>query len=143
MRESLRPSSTEQGASQSKERAPVCPLLTHAVCVSPLSSPPSIFSLAQTRPIDHHDMFFCNRRKEGLNRRLDDISRYSDEELWQDVGRRFERWERGRAGVEPAFVLFRVGWMEHRRPGSSRVWRRSRKHYPHTGKARGRDMPSP
>ncbi|CAM9529270.1 unnamed protein product [Ectocarpus sp. 4 AP-2014] len=44
-----------------------------------------------SRPLDMQDKFFCSRR-EGLPRRLRTISRSSDEQLWLDVGQRYDRF---------------------------------------------------
>ncbi|CAM9123142.1 unnamed protein product [Ectocarpus sp. 12 AP-2014] len=44
-----------------------------------------------SRPLDMQDKFFCSRR-EGLSRRLRTISRSSDEQLWLDVGQRYDRF---------------------------------------------------
>ncbi|CAN0219031.1 unnamed protein product [Pylaiella littoralis] len=49
------------------------------------------------RPVDLQDKFFWVRRAAGLSRRLLTISRCSDDQLWSDVGRRYERYNGVRA----------------------------------------------
>ena len=63
-------------------------LSTHA---SAHRSPPPSYALQNT-PLDLYDLHFCARRK-GLPKRLKDIAGATDEQLWLDVGRRYERLE--------------------------------------------------
>lgn len=44
----------------------------------------------QNQPLDLYDMYFWTRRK-GLPGRLATIGKCSDEELWTDVGQRYDR----------------------------------------------------
>eukprot|EP00904_Undaria_pinnatifida_P013630 jgi/Undpi1/9398/HiC_scaffold_27.g11855.m1 len=53
-------------------------------------------------PLDLYDLHFCERRK-GLPKRLKDIASASDEQLWLDVGQRYERYN----GVRSAWCNWR------------------------------------